>query len=78
MLGCWKDARTDWNPGRVRGQGPALGRTKSPESLRNKYMWRRSAIDKPRFKGRATTGSKPSGSFPAQKLGRGSERFKAW
>mgnify|MGYP006951379510 CR=1 FL=1 len=78
MLGYWKDAGMDWNPGRISGQGLALGRTKSPESLRNKYMWRRSAIEKPRFRGRATIGSKPSGSFSAQKLGRGSERFRAW
>lgn len=62
----------------LRGQSPARGRTKSPELLRNKYIWRRSAMDKPRFKGRTARGSRPSGSSPAWKLGRGSERFRAW
>lgn len=65
------------NPRRIRHQGPAQGRTKSPELLRDKYMWRRSAMDKLRFRGRVARGSRPSGSFPARKVGRGSERFRA-
>lgn len=42
-------------------------------------MRRRSAMDKLRFRGRTARGSRPSeGSFSAWKLGRGSERFRAW
>lgn len=41
-------------------------------------MRRRSAMDKPRFKGRAARGSRPSGSSPVWELGRGNERFRAW
>lgn len=64
---------------RARCQGPAQGRVKSPELLRNKYMLRRSAMDKLRFTGGPARGSRPSeGSFPAGKLGRGSDRFRVW
>lgn len=76
--GVLREAGTDRNSGGIRDQGPARGRTESPELLRNKYMWRRSAKDKPRFKGRAARGSRPSGSSPAWKLGGGRERFRAW
>lgn len=72
-----RDAGTDCNLGRVRAQGPARGRTRSPELLRNKYMLRKLAMDKGREARGFRPSARPSGSFPAWKLGRGSERFRA-
>lgn len=41
-------------------------------------MWRRSATDKPRYRGKVAREPRPLGSFSGWKLHRGSKRFKAW